>query len=186
MTETKENPGCLCDLRKYLSAKTGIPIQRYVWKSPDEIRQSQGRRKWKYKMSQMAFFLTGHPQPYRPKNREMLKGGGEVQILETANMGLLRETIPVSYDRVLILEWTPLKDYDVPWENVGRYKDYSKGGWYSMIPLIRIDDHYFAPSMETTCCGWSPYMELSAIPRDLWWIEHEKLNASNDTPGKPD
>lgn len=180
MTETKENPGCLCDLRKYLSAKTGTPIQRYIWLHPGQVRQSQGKRKWKYKMSQMAFFLPGGAMPVRPLNRRQLKGGGEQQVLETpeGSKGYLYLPVPVTYERILVLEWTPLKDYDTPWENVGKYKDYLKGGWYSMIPLIKVDDKYFAPSMETACCGWSPYLELKDVPRNLWQ-EHEKSKVNS-------
>lgn len=173
MTLSKENPGCLCELRRYLSEKTGIPLLRYVWLDPENLPKTN-RGKPKYKMSQLAFFLAGDAMPIRPKSREQMKGGGERHVFDTP-LGVVKVDGPVVFDKVLAYEYTPLREYTVSWTVVGKYRDNLKGGWYVDVPLIQVDDAYFAPSKETSCCIYEPYLDLSLIPRNNMFLRHYLL-----------
>lgn len=136
---TKENPGCYHSMMAYLSEVSGMPTTKTIsfdrseslYKMPHPKSMKQ-KRKLLYKSYHITVIdWDGNPQPFMLNN------------IRWDERGVKARRFDVEVDR-------DVDEFNVPIESAGKYKDSLGGGWYSIIPLYRIHNQFFAPAME---CG---------------------------------
>lgn len=127
MEYTKENPGCYHSMLKYLSEKTGIPATYEVNVKPDNFH------------SDVFYVLRG--TTYR-LHKLMKKGGIPYLFDQFTHQPLF--PLDTKFDRKYVVKNRKPEDFNYPIWKCGTYKDSLGGGWYSKVPLYKVDDQYFA------------------------------------------
>lgn len=129
-TYTKENPGNLLDLIKYLSDKTGISTQ---YKKTFKSYKEAGFR------SNIIYILNGEQLPQLSKIQR--KGNVEMitdQLTKTFNL-----PINTKFDEIYTMIYRDIEDFGIIINKTGKYKDDEGNGWYCMKQLFEIDGKYF-------------------------------------------
>jgi hypothetical protein len=143
---TKENPGCIHDMQRYLSELSGLPtttVEKMTYRDVFDTTPTGGR-KCKYPSYNVNFVIDGKEVGFLTK--QMRKGN-----IPVLTNGVKDFPYDVDIDYFLVTVRRPLADYGIPYINLGKvYKDSLGGGWYSKCELFQVNDQYFA-NMECTC-----------------------------------
>lgn len=126
-TFTKDNPGCYHSMLKYLASKTGISETYNIPAKDDDFH------------SDVHYILRG--TEYRL--HKLMKKGGIPYLFDAMTHQPLFP-LDTKFDRKYIVKKRKLEDFNYPVHPAGKYKDCNGGGWYSMVPMYRVDDQYFA------------------------------------------
>lgn len=74
------------------------------------------------------------------------------------------ETIyPYKEYRMYALIFRKLVDFGIKFERIGNYIDSLGREWTSKVHLYKVDNVYFAPGMETSCCEKYPSLDIKTF-----------------------
>lgn len=129
---TKTTPGCVHALHAYLSQKSGLPTYLTVVRSFKQIKQ--GKRLAYPSRNITVVDIENNNHPYMEDGVKFDK------------RGVIAKHFEVSIYR-------NLEDYGIKLLPAGQYCNSLGNGWSEKIMLYKVDEQYFAPSLNCSCHG---------------------------------
>jgi len=132
---SKDNPACLQAAKRYFSELSGITLTKEIELPLEKLRTTRHKNAVKTKFKSRLLYSSSDIQVVD-------KEGNRHAYMQADNKRY--DQCGIEAVSTIVTVPRSINEFDISYESAGQYKDCETGGWYSMIPLFKFNNFYFA------------------------------------------